>query len=275
MQKANGYLRAPLWKILASFVLYASFVLVNSPALAQDPSQTTVTGTVVSYTNNVIVIKTEDRRYSIFVFDRNSSKPKTLAVGDGVRVVSTQTDDPEVRLAVAVVPFKVEASPTAAPSSEPDVVPVGVRKTERAIEKQAKRIHFGLQGGMALDPELVDIGILAKFGPFFSKNLQFRPSLDFAYGQVTKLFALNGDVIYNLSTNLGARRNLYFGAGPQFNFSEQSLNSHGVDFSDFRYSTALNVILGVQFRSGVFTEMKTSIYASPAPIYRLMVGYTF
>jgi hypothetical protein len=128
---------------------------------------------------------------------------------------------------------------------------------------------------MALDPELVDIGILAKFGPFFSRNLQFRPSLDFAYGQVTKLFALNGDVIYNLSSNLGARRYVYFGAGPQFNFTEQSLSGHGVDFSDFRYSTALNILLGVRFRNGVFTEMKTSVYAAPAPIFRLMAGYTF
>src|SRR3954452_9443806 len=262
-------------KILAVCVCLASFLLVTYPAAAQDSSQLTITGTVVSYTGQTLLVKDEGNRYKLFVFDRNTVKPGALTSGSSVRVTSTQTEDPEVRLAVLVTQEEPGAAPGPATPAQPDVVPVPLLSTQRAIEREARKFHVGVQGGIALNPELVDIGIHAKFGPFFSRNLQFRPSIDFAYGEKTKLFALNGDFIYSLSPNRGARRSLYFGAGPQFNFAEQSVSGHGVDFSDFHYSNALNIILGIRFRSGLFTELKTSVYAAPAPILRLMAGYTF
>jgi hypothetical protein len=236
-----------------------------------------MTGTIASYSNNTLVIRTEGGQYRLFAFDRNTTKPTTLTLGHWVKVISTQTDDPEVRLAAVVTPTE---APTPAPGAaaapeQPDVVPTSVRKAESAIERESRKFHFGVQGGMALNPELADIGILARFGPFFTKNFQFRPNVDFAFGEVTKLFALNGDFIYNMSDFRWSRTSVYFGGGPQFNFSEQSLSDHGVSFSDFHYSTALNVILGVRMRNGVFTELKTSVWAAPAPILRLMVGYTF
>ncbi|MFL6351110.1 MAG: hypothetical protein ACJ74Z_04560 [Bryobacteraceae bacterium] len=262
------------WRISSICVLLAGFLCMSFPALAQDSSQTTMTGTLVSYSKNTMVVKGEGDRYRLFVFDRNTVKPETLAIGSGVRVISTQTEDPEVRLAVYVA--AAEAHPPGAPApTQPDVVPPSIRNTERAIERETRKFHIGVQGGLALNPELIDIGLNARFGPFFSKNLQFRPNVDFAFGEITKLFALNGDVIYNVAAR-GAPGSLYFGAGPQFNFVEQSTTSEsGVSFSDFHYSTALNVLLGIRMRNGIFTELKTSVWASPAPVLRLMVGYTF
>jgi hypothetical protein len=264
-------------EIFTICVLLTSGLFASLPLLAQDPSLTTMAGTVTSYSKNTLVVRTESGQYRLFAFDRNTTKPTTLTVGHWVRVISTQTDDPEVRLAVIVTAMEAPApAPSGTPAAEqPDVVPTSVRKAESAIERESRRFHFGFQGGMALNPELVDIGVLARFGPFFTKNLQFRPNVDFAFGEVTKLFAINGDVIYNMSDFRWARTSVYFGLGPQFNFSEQSLSDHGVSFSDFHYSTALNVILGVRLRNGVFTELKTSVWAAPAPVLRLMVGYTF
>jgi len=68
---------------------------------------------------------------------------------------------------------------------------------------------------------------------------------------------------------------MYVGGGPAFNFAEQSFGNKDISFSDFRYDSALNILVGVQYRSGVFTEVKTSVYASPAPSFRLIVGYNF
>jgi hypothetical protein len=265
--------RAP--RIFTVGVLLAGFLFVTCPAAAQDSVQTTITGTVVSYTQQSLLIKDEGNRYRLFVFDRNTVRPGALTPGSGVRITSTQTEDPEVRLALLIAPAQSGATPASTTTAQPDIVPPPLLSTQRAIEREARKFHFGVQGGIALNPELVDIGIHAKFGPFFSRNLQFRPSIDFGYGEVTKLFAVNGDFLYNLSPNRGARRSLYFGAGPQFNFAEQSVSGHGVDFSDFHYSNALNIILGIRFRSGLFTELKTSVYASPAPVLRMMAGYTF
>ena len=271
MQATNGQ-SFQHWRISAICILLASFLFVSLPALAQNLSQTTMTGTVVSFSKNTLVVKGEGGQYRLFVFDRNTVKPDTLAPGSAVRVVSSQTEDPEVRLAVLVA---AEAPGAPAVPAQSDVVPPSIRSTESAIERQARKFHFGVQGGMGLDPEVVDIGIHAKLGPFFTRNLQFRPGVDFAFGEISKLFALNGDIIYNTSAHVGTRQSLYFGAGPQFNFTEQSATHQGVSFSDFHYSTALNILLGIQFRNGVFTEIKTSVYAAPAPVVRLMVGYTF
>jgi hypothetical protein len=254
--------------------LAAGCLFASLPALAQDSPQTTTTGTIVSSGANTLVIRGEGEHYSLFVLDRHTIKPATLAPGAAVRVVSTQTEDPAVRLALAVTAEAPAPSPSTA-QAQPDVVPVSIRKTESAIERDAKKFHFGVQAGVGLNPEVVDIGIHAKFGPFFTKVVQFRPSVDFAYGEVTRLFALNGDFIVNLNASPGAPRSFYFGVGPQFNFAEQHVKGQGVDFSDFHYSNALNLLFGLKLRSGVWAELKTSVYASPAPILRLMVGYTF
>jgi hypothetical protein len=222
-----------------------------------------------------MVMKTENNQFRLFVFDEHTVKPPTLAAGAGVRVISAQTEDPEARLAVLVTAAEATPSTAGPTAAQPDVVPRSVREAESAIQRDARKFHLGFQGGVALNPELVDIGVHAKFGPFFTKNVQFRPSIDFSFGEITKLFALNADFLYSLSPSPGARRSLYFGVGPQFNFAERSASGEGVSFSDFHYSNALSIIMGVRWRSGVFTEMKTSIWASPAPIFRLMAGYSF
>jgi len=116
----------------------------------------------------------------------------------------------------------------------------------------------------------------AQFGPFFNPNLFFRPNVEFDYGEVTKMFGINAEVVYRMPfTSRFGQWGVYFGGGPAFNFAEQSFGRNEVSFSDFRYDSALNILAGIQYRTGLFAEVKTSVYANPAPSLRLLIGYTF
>src|SRR3954454_14120323 len=74
MQATNGQ-SFQHWRISAICILLASFLFVSLPALAQNLSQTTMTGTVVSFSKNTLVVKGEGGQYRLFVFDRNTVKP--------------------------------------------------------------------------------------------------------------------------------------------------------------------------------------------------------
>jgi hypothetical protein len=43
----------------------------------------------------------------------------------------------------------------------------------------------------------------------------------------------------------------------------------------FTTLTALNIIGGIQHRTGLFTEIKTSVYSQYSPTLRLVIGYHF
>lgn len=257
-------------QVSAATLLFASMILLSQPGQAQDTSRQTVQGTVTSVTRTTLLIRTDDTTYRLFAIDRNTTKPATLPVGAVVEVTSTATNDPGVRLAAVVT--LVRNADGSVPAAQNNIPP-SVKDAERALAREARHVRFGFQGGFSLDPELVSIGIHTKFGPIFSPNLTFRPSFEFDYGEVTKVFGLNADLLYNIP--LGTSRNsFYFGGGPAFNFAEQSFTK-SVDFSEFHYDAALNILAGYQFRKGVFAEVRTSVYASPAPIFHLTVGYTF
>jgi hypothetical protein len=267
------------WLISIGF-LFASAIFLSIPAQAQEPSQqTTITGTVISVTRNTLVVKTSDGRYRLFSLERDTIKPNTIPVGSEVQVVSYPSGDPSYRLSYAITLAPQSPAGGGAPA-QPDVLPPEVQSAENAIKREARRFQFGVRGGIALDPELIALGFHAQFGPFFSRNLSFRPNFEFDWGEVTYLFGINAEVIYNMPiASRTGRWNMYVGGGPAFNFVQRDLSRpsgvSNVGFSDFNYDSALNVLVGVRYRSGVFTEMRTSIYASPAPVFRLLVGYSF
>ena len=253
------------------------FTGASFEAWAQDVApRPTTTGVVTGVNRNSLTIRTEEGGYRVFIFDKNTTKPANIGLGSRVRVTWSPTDDPEVRLAddILVIPPGSNA-----PTTQPDVVPASVQNVERAIERDFRKFRIGFRAGITLDPETVDIGTHMQVGPIFSRNLFFRPNFEFAYGEVTTLFAINPEFIYNIPFGPRNRRWFYVGGGPGFNFVEQSFGrtsgSNHVDFSNFNYDAALNILLGMQYRSGWFAEVKTSVYASPAPVIRLLVGYTF
>jgi len=258
------------------FVLTVLLV-VNRPASAQDGA--TLTGMVVSSSRDTVTVSSSTGRYQLFVFGPTARKPATVPVGAQVRVVSSPGNEPGVRIASDVTVLEVTATSNQ-DASNSSVVPTEVQGIERDIERQARRYQVGVRGGLALDPELVLMGVQAQVGPFFRSDIFFRPSVEFGLGEVTAMFAFNPEVIYRLPfTSARDRWATYLGAGLGINLLHQNFEDEvnggkRIDFGDFHSDTALNILGGVRNRR-VFMELRTSVYSDPSPTLRLVVGYTF
>lgn len=280
-------LRAMRCQTLTGTATLALLVLAST-AFAQDdqpgvldPEETTVTGTVASSSRSTLTVRTGAGRYQLFTFTRDATRPATLSVGSRVRVRSTPGPEPGVRRASSVTVLSAAAAQQEKIIGGADeVVPETVRRLEREIERQVRRYGAGVRAGFGLDPEVVLVGAHAQFATGFSRNVVFRPNVEFGWGEVTTMFALNLDAIYRLPVSpTGGRWAAYAGLGPGFTFLHQDFNrrdgDRDIDFGDFDSDVNLNIIGGVEFRSGWFTELRTSVYADPAPTLKLILGYNF
>ena len=159
-------------------------------------------------------------------------------------------------------------------------VPAKIQTADDAVERTAKRFGVGVEAGVALDPELIDFGAHATFGPIFHRNVRFRPGVEFGVGELTTTFGINLDVLYTLP---GATRQTrwtpYVGAGPNFGLShlsfEREIDEQGnrFDFNDTDFNAGLNFIAGARNRNGLFLEMRATAYG--VSNVRLLVGYWF
>jgi hypothetical protein len=256
-----------------------SFLLATG-VLAQQSDETTTEGTVVSASRETMVLRTDDNTHQLFVFERRTQRPRALPAGMRVSVVSIVGDEPGVRRAISVT--TLAAAPSSQASSQsPAPLPPQIRELERSIEQQVRRWRLGIRGGIALDPELISFGVQSRIGPIFSRNLTFRPSAEFSWGEVTDMIGLNLDVAYRLPINgRQARWTTYVGGGPALNFVHQGFDAttgkgRDIEFGNFEFDTALNIVGGVEFRSGTFAEVRTGVYAGPAPTFRLVIGHNF
>jgi hypothetical protein len=170
------------------------------------------------------------------------------------------------------------ANPTK-PRVDPGPMPPQVGPTQQEIEREARRLRLGLRGGVALDPELIMIGVQSLVGPVVRSDVFFRPSVEFGLGEVTAMFGFNGEIIYRLARSPEQRFSTYFGAGLGINLLHQNFegeeDGRRIDFGDFHSDSALNILGGVSYSSGVFLELKTSVYSEPSPTLRFTVGYNF
>jgi hypothetical protein len=251
-------------------------MLISRPASGQD--ETTLIGSVVSSTRNTLSVRSGTGPVQLYVFARNARRPATIPVGAQVRVVSSAGNEPGVRVANEVTVVE-PPSPNQDAVSSP-VIPPELRRLERDIERQVRRYQVGVRGGVALDPELVLLGVHAQVGPFFRSDVFFRPNVEFGLGEVTAMFAFNPEVIYRLPVSSPQDRvSTYVGAGLGINLLHQSFDDEEdgqrIDFDDFHSDTALNILGGLRLRSGMFMELKTSVYSDPSPTLRLVVGYNF
>jgi hypothetical protein len=251
-------------------------LLAIAPASAQvDEDRTTTVGTVSVSTPGTLVVRGETGRYQIFVLRRDTERPVSIPVGSRVRIVSTPGGEPGVRLARRVVVTGEAQAGAPGAAADDDVVPDAVRDLERTIRRQVRRYNVGLRAGIALDPELILAGVHAQIATGFNRNVVFRPNLEFAWGELTTMFSLNLEALYRFTPQ--GRWTPYFGAGPGFNFIHRGLRreDRNVDFGELDYDSALNILGGVEYRNGIFLELKTSVYANPAPSLRMIVGYNF
>ena len=265
-----------LGSVMCYLLVLTTLILISQPAIAQDES--TLTGTVVSSTRNTLSVRSGTGPVQLFVFGRNARRPATIPVGAPVRVLSSAGNEPGVRIANEVT--IVEQANLNQDAASSPVVPPEVRRIEGDIERQARRYQVGVRSGVALAPELVLLGVQAQVGPFFRSDVFFRPNVEFGLGEVTAMFAFNPEVIYRLPVSSPQdRTSTYVGAGLGINLLHQSFDrdedGERIDFGDFHSDTALNILGGVRFRSGMFLELKTSVYSDPSPTLRLIIGYNF
>ena len=256
-------------------VLGALFTVValTQPVMGQASDESTkISGVAVSSSPNTLVVKGDSGDYGVFIFDRLTSKPKTIPNGSAVTVISVPSSESAVRLATYVIITRMPA--TGESGVPPEPIPVASRRLEDEIKRQARIYGVGVRGGVGLDQEVLLVGVHARFGPFFNRNFSFRPNVEFGWGEVTKLFSINPEGVYRLpfTPRLG-RWSAYVGAGPALELVHRNFENTNIDFGELKFNAGLNVLTGVEFRSGVFFEMKSTVYASPH--LRFIAGYTF
>jgi hypothetical protein len=178
-------------------------------------------------------------------------------------------------------------------------VPPAGQRAEDAVEDTVHRLRMGVSAGVALDPELIDFGVHASFGPIFKRGVDFRPGVEFGIGELTTLFGINLDVLYTFGGyNRQTRWIPYVGAGPNFSLSHKGFSSDNVsatqtttttttgttantistttnrfNFSDTNFDAGFNFIAGARRQNGMFIEMKATAYG--VSNVRLLVGYNF
>jgi hypothetical protein len=181
---------------------------------------------------------------------------------------------------------RAQAQPQPQPQGQGNV-PQTAQRAEAQAKSAARRFNLGVQGGVGLDPEIVDVGVHGSFGPIFDPNLAFRPVLELGFGEVTTLLALNFDVIYTFAgNNQDGSWTPYFGAGPQIGLSHQGFETEDTDnveggteeqsrfdFSDTDFNGGMNFIVGMKRQSGAFFEMKATAWG--VSTIRLLVGFNF
>lgn len=259
---------------------------------SQNQDGSTVDGTVVSSSRNTFVVRSDDGKFHLFTVDHDTNRSGALSVGSQVEVKSDEGDQPGARHATNITVQQSAGSAGAGESkgarrnSARDAAPIPppVRNVENQIEHEARRWRLGARAGVALDPELILFGVHSQMGPIFSRNVFFRPSADFEWGEITDMVALNLEAVYRFPRHARTRRGQqwspYIGAGPALNFIHQSFKTQAsqqrdISFGNFDYETGFNILMGFENRHGTFFEVKTSLYSQPAPVLRLIVGRNF
>jgi hypothetical protein len=268
----------PVYLFIAFSVLSISALSQENTTSTQVQNESTIEGTVASSARQTFVVRTPDNQFYLFTFNRYTNKPQSLAVGTRVRVESRPGADTGSRLATRVA--VLEAAPndqqhTSGTDAAP--IPESVRNVESEIRREARRWRLGVRAGAAFDPELFMFGVHSQMGPIFSPRVFFRPSAEFAFGEVTDLIALNLEGVYRFPRS-AERSNWspYVCAGPALTFIHQNFQAgRNIDFGNFDFDAGFNILLGMQSRRGTFFEAKTSLWSRPAPVLRLIIGYNF
>jgi hypothetical protein len=277
---------ACLLSLLCCFLVLSG--VVTLPASAEEDTtpnsgNETIEGAVVSSSRDTLVVRGDDDRFHLYTYERGAPRPKTLAEGVRIRVTAGVPDENGTRAASNIVVLNpssaAQAGATAGPAdkgAQAAPVPPEVRNVESEIRREARRWRLGARAGMAFNPELFMFGLHSQMGPIFHPRVQFRPSAEFDFGEVTDLIALNLEGVYRFSASYRSNWTPYVGLGPALIFAHRNLErGRDVDFGNFDYETGFNVLGGMQSRRGTFVELKTSLYSGPAPRLRLIFGYTF
>jgi hypothetical protein len=188
---------------------------------------------------------------------------------------------------------------SAVSSAQAANVPAQVQRAEDNVEEKVRRFGGGVDGGIAVDPELIMFGAHGTLRPVFKDSIAFRPGIEFGIGELTTLLGINLDVTYTLPNATGRWRP-YVGAGPNFSLNHEGFsttetdhvttptgigtttvtptgtitdNRNRFDFGDTDFTAGFNFIAGARASNGLFVEMKATAYG--VSNVRLMAGFNF
>jgi hypothetical protein len=164
----------------------------------------------------------------------------------------------------------------------------GDEKVEAAVEEAVRRFRIGVEAGVGLDPEIIMFGVHGRFGPYFTRDVVFRPGIEFGIGEVTTIFGVNLEGIFTFSRAGSPEWVPYIGGGPNFALSHQSFEApppeegeeappeeddSRFDFSDTDFKAGFNFIAGARKENGMFFEMKATAWG--VSNIRLLAGFNF
>jgi hypothetical protein len=261
---------------MCRLIVLTAALLICRIAHAED--ETTATSIVASSLSNSSTATSGVGQSQLFGVGRSVRIPENFPFGSQLQVISSPSKDGAIRIASDLTSVHPAAENEGTTDQAP--APPQSGRTQSKIDREARRLQLGVRAGVALDPELILIGVQSQLGPIFRSNVFFRPSVEFGYGEVTAMFGLNGEFIYRLPMSSPQDRwSTYFGAGLGVNLLHQNFERDAggkrIDFGDFHSDSALNILGGVRYRSGMFVELRTSVYSDPSPTLRLIVGYNF
>jgi len=132
----------------------------------------------------------------------------------------------------------------------------------------AAQRHVGIRAGASADPDQFFFGAHAETSPLI-EHLTFRPNLEVGVGNDLTLFALNVEFAYWIPVR-NKPISVYLGAGPAAVIASRD-GGRGGDGTDV--GGGFNVLVGIQHRRGLFTELKVGVADSPN--LKVAVGFSF
>ena len=127
--------------------------------------------------------------------------------------------------------------------------------------------HAGVRAGISGDPGQFFFGGHVETRPLL-EHLTFRPNVEIGLGDGLTLVAVNLEFAYWVPLDRRAWR-LYLGAGPAAIITSVDTRNG----RDGHVGGGFNLLVGLQHREGLFTELKVGMMDSPE--LKLTIGYSF
>lgn len=134
----------------------------------------------------------------------------------------------------------------------------------RAQERAGGRV------GVSGDPTQFYFGGHIETQPLVDR-LSFRPNVEVGFGDDLTLIAFNFEFVYGIPLPDRSDWRVYLGGGPALNI--RSFGDSGRGNGDSDAGGGFNVLVGLEHRGGLFTELKVGVVDSPG--LKFAVGYNF
>lgn len=137
-----------------------------------------------------------------------------------------------------------------------------------ALAAPANAEGIGARAGVSGGPDQFYFGLHYETGPL-AERLHFRPNIEIGIGDDRTLVALNVEFAYKIPLKRQPWL-VYLGGGPALNISNHHDNGRE---NDSDVNGGFNLLVGLEHRRGLFTELKVGAIDSPS--IKFAVGYVF